>query len=77
MGSKQTSLVDDLAVRIREAREQAGLTQERMAPMIGVSLRTLTRYESGETTRISADTLAAIARVTRKRLAFFVEREAA
>lgn len=34
--------------KIREARKNAGLKQEELAKAIGVSLRTVTNYESGE-----------------------------
>ncbi len=34
--------------KIREGRSKAGLTQEEFAKAIGVSLRTVTNYESGE-----------------------------
>ena len=62
-----------IPTRIREARTQAGLTREQMAPLVGVTLRTLGRYETGETTRISVETMARIAEATGKPLAFFLE----
>lgn len=65
-------MADLLAQRIREAREAAGLTQEQFAPLLGISLRTLTRYESGETQRISTDMLLKVARVTGKTVGFFL-----
>ena len=65
-------MADQLGHRIRTAREEAGLTQEQFAPTLGISLRTLTRYESGETQRISTDMLLKIARVTGKTVGFFL-----
>lgn len=37
-----------LCEKIKEARKQAGLTQDEFAKAIGVSLRTVTNYETGE-----------------------------
>lgn len=45
--------------------------------MLGVSLRTLTRYESGETERIAVDMLMRIAKLTEKPLSFFLGQAAA
>lgn len=70
-------MADDLAQKIRDARESAGFTQEQFAPMLGVALRTLTRYESGATERISVDTLIRIAKLSGKPLSFFVGQVAA
>jgi putative transcriptional regulator len=36
------------AVRVRKLRARLGLTQEQFAHRLGVSLRTLLRWESGE-----------------------------
>lgn len=65
-------MADLLSERIRQARTDAGLTREQLFPLLGVSLRTLTRWESGETTRISMEKVTRIAEVTGKPLAFFV-----
>lgn len=65
-------MTDGLSTRIRAARDDVGLTREQMAPKIGVTLRTLARWENGETQRISTDSLLAVARVTRKPLAYFL-----
>ncbi len=68
-------MTDQLPTRIRAARAEAGLTREQMAPMLGVSLRTRPRWESGETPRVSFDALRRIAEVTQKPLAYFVASE--
>ena len=34
--------------KLKEARTRAGLKQEELAKALGVSLRTITNYESGE-----------------------------
>jgi len=65
-------VTDALSIRIRQARDEAGFTQEQMAPMIGVTLRTLSRYESGETTRVSVEKLEQIAIVTGKPVSWFL-----
>lgn len=65
-------MADLLSERIRTARLEAELTMEKMAPQLGVTLRTLSRWESGETQRISVAMVAAIARLTGKPLAYFV-----
>lgn len=58
--------------RIRKAREDASLTAEQMAPLVGVTMGTLLRYEKGTTQRISVDRLTVIARVTGKPLGYFL-----
>lgn len=63
---------DLLSVRIREARVAADKTMEQMAPLLGVSLRTYVRIESGETKRVPFDRLVRIAQITEKPLTFFV-----
>lgn len=65
-------MADTLSIRIRSARDEAKLTREQMAPMVGVTLRTLARYESGETQRISVVMLLRIARVTGQPLTYFL-----
>lgn len=67
---------DTLSTRIRTARHQAGLTREQMAPMLGVTLRTLARWESGETQRVTVRSVARIAQVTGKNLSWFTDGEA-
>lgn len=39
----------DLGQRIREARERAGMTQQQVGGLVGVSLRTVGNWERGET----------------------------
>ena len=70
-------MTDQLADRIRSARDDAGMTRENMAPQLGVAVRTLSRWESGETQGIRVEMVAAIARLTGKPMAFFVSEEAA
>lgn len=69
----RSQVVDSLSDRIRQARDEAGLTQEQMAPLIGVTLATLSRYERGIGKRgPTVEMLARIATVTGKPLSFFV-----
>lgn len=68
---------DPLSQKIRQARDEAGLSREQVAAGLGVSLSTVVRYETGRTQRISTDTLLEIARVTRKPLSFFLGKAAA
>jgi transcriptional regulator with XRE-family HTH domain len=70
-------VASSIPTRIRSARDDAGLTREQMAPQVGVTLRTLSRWESGETPGISFASLSRIAEVTGKPLAYFVTDEAA
>jgi transcriptional regulator with XRE-family HTH domain len=70
-------MTSTLHLRIRQAREDAGLKREPMAVKLGISVSTLRNYETGRTQRISYQTLAAIARETGKPLSFFVEEVAA
>lgn len=65
-------MADQISTRIRAAREDAGLTRERMAPMVGVTMRTLSRWETGETPGISVDALSRIAAVTGKPIGWFL-----
>lgn len=56
--------------RIKEAREEAGLTQEQIAPRVGISLSSYCRYEQG-VTEPSVKRLQQIATATGKPLSFF------
>lgn len=53
--------MEDLLIggNVREARQQAGLTQQTLAERAGLALKTLSRIENGEDMNLS--TLAAIA----------------
>jgi transcriptional regulator with XRE-family HTH domain len=42
--------MSEIGRKIRELRQQAGLSQERLAEMVGVSFQQLQKYESGHTT---------------------------
>jgi transcriptional regulator with XRE-family HTH domain len=66
-------MADEFAVRIRQARREAGLSRELLAGKIGVSLSTVVRYETGRTHRISMDLLAKIAQATDKPVVWFFE----
>lgn len=63
--------------RIRQARTETGLTREQLAPHVGVTLRTLARWENDETPNIPATKLALLARVTGKPLSYFINSEVA
>lgn len=66
-------MADELATRIREARNDAKLSREQVAAALDVSLSTVVRIETGRTQRISLETLVTIARVTEKPLSYFME----
>lgn len=65
------SLEQELGDRIRQARREAGLTAEQMAPLIGVTLATIYRHETGKTKQIGFARLVRIAEVTGKPLSWF------
>lgn len=60
-------------VRLREARERAGLTQVEVSKRLKVPQSFVSKCESGER-RIDVVELAAFARVYRRPLTFFVPR---
>lgn len=70
-------MTDELAVRIRQARTDAGLSREYLAGKIGVSLATVVRYETGRTHRISIELLSKIAEATNKPIVWFFENNGA
>lgn len=69
-------MADSLGTRIQEARSKAGFTQEQFAPILGVSLRTLTRYEQG-VSDISVEMLIKVAKLTGRPMSFFLAEAAA
>jgi len=48
MGELMTST--ELGLKIKQARQQAGLSQERLAEMVGVTFQQIQKYENGQTT---------------------------
>ena len=52
----------EIGKRIRECREQAGITMEELGGRIGLNKSTVQRYESGKVERIKLPVLQAIAR---------------
>lgn len=64
-------MASDLGAQIRKAREDAGFRREEMAVNLGVGLRTIQRWETGETAP-SIKRLSLIATATRKPLEFFL-----
>ena len=48
-GDVKLTQSDDLAVLIREIRGRLGLTQEKFAAKLGVTLSTINRWENGRT----------------------------
>jgi len=40
----------DIGRKVREFRQQAGLSQERLAEMVGVTFQQVQKYENGQTT---------------------------
>ena len=67
---------DDLARRIYELREQAGLTQARLAKMIGTSESVISRLEDSDYAGHSLATLRRIAEAVNRRVEIrFVHRK--
>jgi transcriptional regulator with XRE-family HTH domain len=48
MGELITS--SELGLKIKQIRQQAGLSQERLAEMVGVTFQQIQKYENGQTT---------------------------
>lgn len=46
-GRKADSVIRDLGLRVAELRKRAGLTQEGLAEILGVSIKYVQRIESG------------------------------
>lgn len=53
-----------ISLRLAESREQAGLTQEEMADLLGIHFRSVQNYESPKKDRIPWDKLDEWARIT-------------
>lgn len=70
-------MADQLSTKIRQARVDAGLSREKLAAELGVSLATVVRLETGRTTRVSTDRLLAVAKATKQPLSFFLGKVAA
>lgn len=63
-----------LALRVREARDSAGLTNRSLAEKSGVPRRTIVRITNGHNkSRVNPETLEAIADATGVSTAFFAE----
>lgn len=67
----------EMSDRIRAARKSAGLSREKLAGELGVSLSTVVRLETGRTKRVSVEMLQAVARATGQPLAYFITDKAA
>jgi transcriptional regulator with XRE-family HTH domain len=71
-----TSDRHELGKRIRKARDDAKLSREKIAPMVGVSAATILRYETGRTD-ITFERLSRIAQVTNRSMSWFLTEEQA
>jgi len=71
------STPDIVSKNIRTARVEAGLSREALAGLLGVSLATLVRYETGRSTDISMKKMLVIAHATGKPLDYFLSEAAA
>lgn len=64
---------EEIGRRIRQARDEADLTQQQLADRIGIETgQTISRYERGET-EVSTKRLRRIAEATGKPLSFFIQ----
>ncbi len=71
MNSDLANLIDQrVAMRIRERRRRLGITQQRLAAMIGVAFQQAHKYERG-LSRVSAGRLYHIATVLDAPIAYF------
>ena len=61
----------DLAARIKEARESAGLSKAELAREIGITKSAITRWESGEAKQITYGSLAALSKATGRPVQYF------
>ncbi len=72
---RMVTVNERIARRIKQARQESGLTQEELAKLIHVSSGVIvTRYERGQRA-VSAEMLQIIADVTHKRIGWFFEEE--
>lgn len=72
MATRHPERYRKLLVRLREAREAAGLSQEKVAELIGERQRFLSKVERGER-RIDPVELKELAELYGKSMDFFVE----
>lgn len=70
-------MADALADKIRKARVDAGLSREKLAAELGVSLATIVRLETGRTARVSTERLLGVAKATKRPLTYFLGKAAA
>src|SRR5919197_1211460 len=61
-----------IGARIRQRREQLGLSQQELAELVGVSVPTLGRYEEGSL-RIGAARLGAVSKALKTTIPYFFE----
>lgn len=66
------SAVETIARRLRLARQAAGITQEAMGELLGLTFQQVQKYEKG-TNRISAGRLSLVAEITGKDVAWFYD----
>lgn len=69
-------LIDNkfLGIRLRNARQEAGLTRSELAKLLGVSAQAIYRYEKGEI-NFSVDFLLKAARILNKNFLWFIGEE--
>src|SRR5271169_4277288 len=71
-GRSTRGIDDHVGARIRERRVMLGLTQQKLAEMIGVTYQQAHKYERG-VNRVSAGRLYEIARILNAPIAYFYE----
>lgn len=61
-----------ITLRVRALRQAAGMTQDALAELSGVSRITINRIESGRTSRVELDTLERLARALGVRAGYLI-----
>ena len=61
--------------RVRQARIETGLSQSRLARLLGVTEQSVSNWESGRVKRIRLLHLRELARITDRSMEFFLEEE--
>lgn len=66
-----TPIITTVGKRVRNAREEAGMSQERLAQEIGLSRISLSHIETGRRKQVKPDIISKVAKVLRKPEGYF------